>query len=930
METSEQNDEDKHLKSGDNNHMDIEGEGTEKGEVLEKKRGREQSPVQNPREKDAGTLMEYFKPPTSSPLKKTKTTDLKENEMDEDEPITDQFGMEIQFSDEETDESDESVKVLGTRKGNTNQKLFSEDETDLSWASSTTSKEGDTSEGEDPKEKGQKEERVDQKEKAEEQQDKMENDNDQGKANQKENAEGQQDKEEDKDPSGKEEEVKKPNEGENNNEATEGNKEKTDHTGDNISNRLSNVDINDEIKTNSESHVKKLLKQGKVKKKQKRIVEASKEGKPQLATGYEKQDEHDDLTGNEILITDDQLKRKKAKQRRRPNVFRANFMMEINEPEGSTNQKKRTALKQLRDDLSQWDQVDPTIVFYTWYETSDLIAGPLTPEDIDPDTDIKRYCKNIYITKSNPDKVKIEMVIGTVLTNREFDSVMGDHLAGGHHGRLFRNQVNATRVVLAGYAVMSTKEINCANLATRLSEDSGFSIGARVMDILVESEREEHFKTLRETGNKGLGVQAVHFECSFEDKDEVIDYLDALMIGEYTRRQLMLCPLMKFCLMPGELTGRKNDKMHKRLKRKQSHFTSNVMKCEILTAIREDIDNEVEGLKYTLRQCILLLKNKDPATKDSYPKLFYDVDFVGKSSKVRFVFYKFLHAQAEEAAEHILALLQRTYGARPNDIQEFFTLKAQREAIEHRWSMTGGGPENLDKAKAGLSDRALMLCGGDDDESSAGTEKSYEELDELDEAREKGVALSTGVLRKNVRFRGSHARGSDSLKTSHRVDQPKNVETASISFDVDDLVQETKTLASAPMNRTDASMTSTIATTTTAAVGRAIDIQGIPAMAHAEQIWNGSQSQVSAMTGRTKATGLSTKNENARLKQLVKQMEETMRADAIQKEGTTDAAQGQQDQPADKEPDPNISPEVTEQTKEPRSPPPVEGDGVVK
>jgi hypothetical protein len=108
METSEQNDEDKHLKSGDNNHMDIEGEGTEKGEVLEKKRGREQSPVQNPREKDAGTLMEYFKPPTSSPLKKTKTTDLKENEMDEDEPITDQFGMEIQFSDEENDDSEPS------------------------------------------------------------------------------------------------------------------------------------------------------------------------------------------------------------------------------------------------------------------------------------------------------------------------------------------------------------------------------------------------------------------------------------------------------------------------------------------------------------------------------------------------------------------------------------------------------------------------------------------------------------------------------------------------------------------------------------------------------------------------------------------------------------------------------------------------------
>jgi hypothetical protein len=99
------------------------------------------------------------------------------------------------------------------------------------------------------------------------------------------------------------------------------------------------------------------------------------------------------------------------------------------------------------------------------------------------------------------------------------------------------------------------------------------------MDIVVESERAEHFKILHETGNKGHGVQAVHFECSYEDKDEVIEYLDTLMIGEYTRRQILLCQLMKFCLMPGELTGTKNDKLHKRLKRKQSYFSDNVMKC---------------------------------------------------------------------------------------------------------------------------------------------------------------------------------------------------------------------------------------------------------------------------------------------------------------------------------------------------------------
>jgi hypothetical protein len=91
---------------------------------------------------------------------------------------------------------------------------------------------------------------------------------------------------------------------------------------------------------------------------------------------------------------------------------------------------------------------------------------------------------------------------------------------------------------------------------------------------------------------------------------------------------------------------------------------------------------------------MLMLKNKDPATQKVYPQLFYDVDFVGKSNKVRFNFYKFLQDQTEEAAEHILALLQRTYGAKPNDIHEFFSLKAQRLAIKHKWLMTGGGPDN--------------------------------------------------------------------------------------------------------------------------------------------------------------------------------------------------------------------------------------------
>lgn len=65
------------------------------------------------------------------------------------------------------------------------------------------------------------------------------------------------------------------------------------------------------------------------------------------------------------------------------------------------------------------------------------------------------------------------------------------------------------------------------------------------------------------------------------------------------------------------------------------------------------------------------------------------------------------------------------------------------------------------------------------------------------------------------------------------------MELESIGFEVDKLVDETQTLASAAASRADASMTSTIATTNRAAVGKAIDIQGIPAMAQVEQTCDG-------------------------------------------------------------------------------------------
>ena len=59
-------------------------------------------------------------------------------------------------------------------------------------------------------------------------------------------------------------------------------------------------------------------------------------------------------------------------------------------------------------------------------------------------------------------------------------------------------------------------------------------------------------------------IQALHFYADKEDKAMAIEKLDELLSGEYSKTQTLTCPLMKFSLRSGEISGKYEEEKHAR------------------------------------------------------------------------------------------------------------------------------------------------------------------------------------------------------------------------------------------------------------------------------------------------------------------------------------------------------------------------------
>ena len=365
-----------------------------------------------------------------------------------------------------------------------------------------------------------------------------------------------------------------------------------------------------------------------------------------------------------------------------------------------------------------------------WFPGATSILPPLRAIDVTEDTIMKKYCKTIYDNPRNESKAKIEMYIGTSLPQHEWIEMMSDYLNSEHHSKIYPNNTNGPNSINIGFAVMSSAWCNLHAMGNRLSKASGIEIGCKAGKIVLPGEYNNNEYIPGSAVDK-----AILFYADRSDKDDAILYLDKLLTGAYNSEQMALCPLMKFCLKPGELAGGNQDKLCAKMKKRQEHFTQNIKKEEKMLIIMGDLDATVnlkETVKkqrttYTLRKMIMMLKNPMEATQDSYPKLFYDVDRVGNSSNIRFIYFKFLQSRAMKAADSLLALLQRSYSD-DFDFEAHFSLNAIEDACRHTWTFRDGGfAQGKERSGPGIPRGMMIMCRNYDSDASTSSDEDNED-----------------------------------------------------------------------------------------------------------------------------------------------------------------------------------------------------------
>ena len=530
---------------------------------------------------------------------------------------------------------------------------------------------------------------------------------------------------------------------------------------------------------NKEKPKRKRIRKRKCKKKQTFIVQASSDGKAELA-GAPATKEDNSVDEDKPEIKDEEYWNKHAKEHERDYTFRCTFSMKIKAPEGEFVTAEHV-LKTFNAIAREMQYIDPTTVFNTWNQVPPMIAAPIRASDIQEDTDMTRYVKKMYL-KSISKTAKMELHIGSVHNPEQWQDWLNEYLQGGHHGKIYRNDLDTTEPQNVGHAIMSTAWSNTKAMSRRLSHDAGFPIACSIGDIVLKSEMGHYWSN----GAREDGVKAIHFKTARENKEEAIEYLSNRMTGEYTSDQLTLCPLMKFQLRPGEVVARNEEEYQARLRRKQACFKDNIERYEKTNDIIGSIDDKVEGSDYTIRQLILRLKNQDLATKAAYPYLFYDVDKVGFN--IRFIYFKFLSKHAIQSAKHILALLLRYYKS-SYKIAEHFTIRARSKAKRNTWSLTGNRPTGRVEEDDDIPAILLIMCQGD--ESSDDDDLSLDDGSTASPVVPKGMRRTTpipnSILRSKDITQGTHIQGSASLKSNWKEgDEVQEAEAGTTNLGSDD------------------------------------------------------------------------------------------------------------------------------------------------
>jgi hypothetical protein len=605
-------------------------------------------------------------------------------------------------------------------------------------------------------------------------------------------------------------------------------KSKSDPTG-----REKGLPPQDENEAEQATPRKNNKKKKKKNMKQSSVVESGEDGQAKLAGSPKKKATKD--KSNKEEVKDSKYWEAYEQERRRTNSFRCNFTFHMETPQEGEDRTKN-ALKLLRQTAKVMGVLDESLVLCPWFELQHVsISPPIKATEIVPSTNMKTYCRKIYDNKRKPGNAKIEISVSTDLDQEEWLIMMGNYVHGQHHTRVYMNNTKGPNSINIGFGVMSTPSSNLQAMGHRLSQASGINIGCRGGKVVLPGEDN---KSESVGYAPGLGVQAVQFYSDQSDKDEATSYLNNLLKGKYTNEQMLLCPIMKFVVKPGILTGGNHAKDNAKMRKHQDHFLQNISKMEMLTPITSSLDTivktkpgrESNRTLYTLRQMLMMVKNPDPATSEAAPYLLYDVDRVGSSKDMRFIHFKFLEKQVIRAAENILALLQRNFSS-AYDFEEHFTLDAIAEARKHPWSKEHGGYAQ-GKPKSGAVDPRTMLImcknNNSDASSCSDDETSDEDDDEDEEERSRGYLPNSvrnqarphrSILRENLRYKGLHPPGPAGTD-----EQEKNFQSAKDEdFDAQSVGAQTRV----PTADDDNSLgNSTIQTTNTIAPAKQVSFNG--------------------------------------------------------------------------------------------------------
>lgn len=327
-------------------------------------------------------------------------------------------------------------------------------------------------------------------------------------------------------------------------------------------------------------------------------------------------------------------------------------------------------LKALLQELHSADDVAEILPWFSFEALKyNLKTGLRVPNDI---IGLRTYLNGCYIpTKDEDETVTIwaKIYIGHNLGFPDLEKALGAWCSNGNH-RIFRNMVQAEKVIEKGWFLWSTRAMDAGALADEMSEQFEFEVGIRWKTIYTGKGR-----TREEDKVFALALDLEAKQSKAQVKKIVQFYNKRNRAPEEYPNGIRL----RFVKSIDDCINRRDQAKVLQLKSKQKSY---------LQAVRTTTSYEIEQIDYagdipegnenefyTLRQMIMSLKTDE----DETVPLFISVDLDWKKEGHTFQYAPNFADQAERTILTLIPLLD--YKFPDQNIRPFFTPEAHDRCL---------------------------------------------------------------------------------------------------------------------------------------------------------------------------------------------------------------------------------------------------------